>query len=350
MRLYIFFKGLPHYRVPFLRELARALPEGWKLVVFSGRYETPEMSGYNLYEAQGFELRLSAGSLLGRGFVHWGLLREALFGSGDVYVMPGNAGFLAAYPALLALRLRGKRALIWTRGFSKNPLEGLLVRLSRGVITYGKTSKEYFERRYPRPVFVAWNAVDTQGLARRAEEFRKRGLEFWRGKPKPWIAYVRRFAPQKGAFEAIEGFRLFGRGHMAMVGRGPLLEEAKERARGLSVTFTGFLPAEEALPIVAAADLFLQTSLPGLGVLEAMALGTPPVIADVETPEAEPVRDGETGYRYAPRGPEAVAEALRRAWEDPRRGKVGERAQAEAASRWSISRMVEGFLEALEAH
>ncbi len=347
MRLYIFFKGLPHYRVPFLRRLAESLPRGWELVVFAGSYESPRMSGFNLYEAQEFELRQDKGLSFGRAYLHLGFLREALFGKGDVYVIPGNQGFLAAYIGLPLLRLRRKKALIWTKGLAGGALERVLVAFSRGVITYSRTSEEYFRARYRKPVYVAQNTVDTEALASQAEELRRRGLEFWEGKPKPWLAYVGRFTEEKDPILLVEAFKLFKEGHLAMVGRGPLLEEARRRGKGLPITFTGFLRPERALPIVAAADLFVQPGYPGLATLEAMALGTPPVIPDVVWPEAEPVRDGKTGYRFSFGDPESLARTLKRAWEDARRPEVGKSAQNTVVSQWSIDAMVKGFLKSI---
>jgi glycosyltransferase involved in cell wall biosynthesis len=121
------------------------------------------------------------------------------------------------------------------------------------------------------------------------------------------------------------------------IGQGPLQAELQaEHARlglGDRFRFLGYVPDPAA--VVVAADVFVLTSrhegLP-ISLLEAMALGVPPVATAVGgIPEV--VTDGVDGVLVAPGDPEAVAGALRGLVDDPaRRRALGERASARAGA------------------
>ena len=122
-----------------------------------------------------------------------------------------------------------------------------------------------------------------------------------------------------------------------LVGQGPLEGEVRAQVRrsGLdgTVVFAGF--RSDVPRLVGACDVFALASLhEGLSIalLEAMAVGTPPVVTDAGG-QAEVVVDGRDGLVVAPRQPEALAAAIGSLLRDPdRRDALGRAARERAAS------------------
>ena len=79
--------------------------------------------------------------------------------------------------------------------------------------------------------------------------------------------------------------------------------------------------------------------------IESLAAGKPVIATEVGgLPEI--VRDGETGLMISPASPDALAEALRRLWSDPRLTKrLGENALRDARARFRLDLQVERTTE-----
>jgi glycosyltransferase involved in cell wall biosynthesis len=122
-----------------------------------------------------------------------------------------------------------------------------------------------------------------------------------------------------------------------LVGQGPLEAEVRSgvQRHGLdgTVVFAGH--RSDVPRILSAGDVFALASLhEGLSIalLEAMAVGTPPVVTDVGG-LAEVVTDGRHGLVVPPRQPEVLAEAIRKLLcNQELRGRLGRGARERAAS------------------
>jgi glycosyltransferase involved in cell wall biosynthesis len=122
-----------------------------------------------------------------------------------------------------------------------------------------------------------------------------------------------------------------------LVGQGPVEAEVRAgvRQHGLDETVVFAGHRSDVPRIVGACDVFALASLhEGLSIalLEAMAVGTPPVVTDVGG-LAEVVADGQNGLVVPPRRPDALATAIGKLLRDPAlRGQLGQAAQERAAS------------------
>lgn len=192
---------------------------------------------------------------------------------------------------------------------------GRFHRRSRRVYTPSTFSRRDLVRLGVRDVEVWGRGVDTELFhpGRRSPELRAAlgmGSRFT-------FLYVGRLAPEKGAGQILDAFRIAGglvpRGviHLVVAGTGP--REAEMRASAPpGVSFLGVLDRRSRLPdLYANCDAFVfasTTETLGLVVLEAMASGLP-VLAAPAGGVADHLRHGDNGLAY----PEGDVESLARA-------------------------------------
>lgn len=113
------------------------------------------------------------------------------------------------------------------------------------------------------------------------------------------------------------------RGHLLIVGEGPLRGALEQRARAAGVaervTFLGRV--EDAVPYYHAADVFVLASVArseafGIVQIEAMACGRPVVNTSLDSGVPYVSRDGESGFTVRPGSPAELAGAIGRLLDD----------------------------------
>ncbi len=135
---------------------------------------------------------------------------------------------------------------------------------------------------------------------------------------------------------------------LAMVGDGPLRDEAMRTLEAAGMRDLAWLPGERSdVPaLLQSLDVFVLPSLAeGISntILEAMASGLP-VVATRVGGNAELVRDGVTGMLVPPANPRALAEALIALAEGPARARaMGRAGRARALEAFSLDTMVSRY-------
>jgi glycosyltransferase involved in cell wall biosynthesis len=220
--------------------------------------------------------------------------------------------------------------------------------------------------RYPRglgwlplpPVETLYHGLDPAALERpqRADGVRE---EFGIPADAPLVGTVANFRHEKGHEFLLRAAELVRQDvpevRFLLVGQGPLegqvRREAERLGLGDTVIFTGF--REDVPRLTAAIDLFVLSSLhEGLSIalMEAMALGKPPVVTRVGgLPEL--VRDEEEGLLVPPADPAALAAGIGKLLQDAalrdRLGRTARRRAAQFDIRAAVRRMEEVYAELL---
>jgi glycosyltransferase involved in cell wall biosynthesis len=166
------------------------------------------------------------------------------------------------------------------------------------------------------------------------------------------IVSVARLDPQKNPLGLIEAFAAVAAGgtrcRLLMAGEGSLLEAARERSAGLSVSFLGV--RSDMPELLNACDMFaLASDWEGrpLSVMEAMAAGLP-VVATAVGGIPEIVEDGVTGLLVPPGDTKALAGALECLVRSPqRRRQLGEAGRA-ASARFDSATMAAAYAALFE--
>jgi glycosyltransferase involved in cell wall biosynthesis len=171
----------------------------------------------------------------------------------------------------------------------------------------------------------------------------------------PIVATIANFRPEKAHYQllhaAVEVRQAVPDVRFVLVGQGPLEDDVRRTAARLglgdTVIFAGF--REDAPRIAAAADVFALSSVhEGLSIalMEAMALGTPPVVTNVGG-LAELVEHGRHGMLVPPADPAALANGIVTVLRDKplrrRLGEEGRRRTADFDIRSAIGRMEEVY-------
>jgi len=191
------------------------------------------------------------------------------------------------------------------------------------------------------------NGVDLQSAEPRppAEVRRELGLPA----EGPLVGMIARLAPQKGIPEFLKAAQWVCERHpevhFALVGEGPLREEAERLRADLGLetrlTLVGEVDSPRGFAGALAALVVASTSEgSSLAAMEAMAAGRP-VVATAVGGVPEVVADGETGLLIPPGDAEALGAAVEALLADPERAaEMGERGRRRAAERFDIRLML----------
>ncbi len=200
-------------------------------------------------------------------------------------------------------------------------VEEWLVAEARRVITCSAYMRDEVFRLFDPPhakVDVVPNGIDLahwHADAARVAAFRERY-------PGPLLAYAGRLEYEKGVQTVLQALPRLRRRHpglrLVIAGVGTHEAELRSMARALrvgrAVEFMGFMSPEDLAVLAAAADCAVVPSLYepfGMVALECAAAGTPLVVADTGGLR-EFVTDFETGLRFPPGDPAALAAAVTR--------------------------------------
>ncbi len=327
----IIYPFFAHYRAPVIREL---LSRGAHDYYLLGDAADPSGSIKTMTLADEARFVPTRSKHLAAGLM-WqsGLLSAGLRGAYDCYIFLGNAAWPATWLAALGARLRGRRVLFWTHGWTrpdrglKRILRGTFYRLAHSLLLYGHYARDIGLRQgfFPDQLQVIYNSLDFE-LQRRllnviTEDDRCHTRQQLFGTTSPVVIASARLTKIK-RFDVL--IRALGRVNqtrtvnLLLVGDGPEREALTELARQAKVNavFVGACYDEQRLAeLFSIANVTVSPGNVGLTCMHSLAYGVPVVTHDDpedQMPEWEAIEPGVTGSLFQKDSVESLAAEIER--------------------------------------
>lgn len=139
--------------------------------------------------------------------------------------------------------------------------------------------------------------------------------------PSRRVVFVGRLGAEKGIRELLEAWREWGKGapKLTVVGDGPLREHVVAMSKIVNIEFVGQLPNEEAVQMLAGAELVVvpSTCIEGfpMVIAEAMSLGVPLAVSNIG-PLPSIIESNGGGVTFDPYEPQSLIDAVTSALTD----------------------------------
>ena len=323
MQVAVFQPVLSHYRVDFFNELDRLTGGGVTL-------QTVDASDASLLG--GAEHRLTAARAEARTYRRGPLwfvprtLAVVCDRRWDVVVLSWNARQVEILPALLLARARGLPVILWGHGFGSRGsrlsawLRRRQVGLAAAIITYNEPGADEVLAQVPDALVRVVSNTAARPAPTDADTLTE---------PHHRVAFLGRLLAHKlgeHLLEAVGHLRSSGLDlTVDVIGDGPHREamELAAKCSGVDdrVTWHGqVIPWDDVRKILSGCDLIVLPTRAGLAVVDAFAAGRGAVVLDdpaSNSPEADFVIDGVTGFRYGPDSTAALAARLASIYADP---------------------------------
>ncbi|MGD9644634.1 MAG: glycosyltransferase family 4 protein [Pirellulales bacterium] len=283
----------------------------------------------------------------------------------SVVLLTATASFSTSWTLPGVARRAGAKVVGWSKVSSRaGSQRGRLARLAMRLfvrrfdrfLCYGQTSvEELVALGYPRErIRVAPNTIDTPRIAADGEAIRARGRQLREQHgltEKRIVLYIGRLIERKRPWDLLGAWPKLRSNlddtRLVLVGGGPMLDEIRRRVQSIDperVVVTGPVPEGDDYAWIATADVVVLPAAVGLALNQALALGTPVVIADEPGADAELIRHGQTGWRFEPRDTDELAAAVHRIFNHSKeREAVVARGLALMQNEITLDRMVEAF-------
>jgi glycosyltransferase involved in cell wall biosynthesis len=361
-RVVIVQRKLPDYRVALFERLRDQL-NGSQIdldVLYSDRYDA--LRGVSTVPAT-WMTRVSGREVsLGARRALWQAIQGPTM-QADLIILEFSMRYLANHLVLARRRIGRRRVAAWGHGTNLLRDEGASERAMRAWVSrrvdwwfaYNERSAESVaQMNYPRSrITVVNNAIDTEAVARERATLPREAVNRVRASLRLGAGHVGIFCgglyPEKRipflaqasrrVRQVLAGFQLI------IVGDGtdrPVAERLDAEEEW--VHYVGRQEGAARVPYFACADVTLMPGLVGLGVLDAFALGCPPVATRFphHAPEVEYLTHEKNGL-LANDSPQAFAEQIIRALSKPLLRDRLIRGCKSAARHYTLTRMVERF-------
>ncbi|WP_428937455.1 glycosyltransferase family 4 protein [Fontivita pretiosa] len=372
IRLTVQQPGLPRYRVPVFRELARRPGIELRVIYGQGSSIPNTDDGPTGFQARMIPRRVWP---IGRRELWWSGPQWQLAGGTDpatpqVVIFSWNLHYASLVPALLRARYHGVPTILWGHGYSKrdHPVRRWsreqVGRLANALLFYNhRVARRYIDNGWdPNRIFVALNALDQAPIqaARAAWLARPEKLRAFRESnglhEAPMTLFVSRLDPDNRLELLLHAAARLRKSHprhqVVIIGKGPAEQSLRRLATDLRlsehVRFLGAIYDEMKLaPWFLSASAFCYPTNIGLSILHAFGYGLPVVTGDDlerHNPEIEALEDQVNGLLFRDGDVAALADVLQRLFEDTSlRHSLSLAARQTVLQRFTLQNMVDGM-------
>jgi len=289
----------------------------------------------------------------------------------DVVITLGIPSMLTYWLVMHWAKRRNIKTITWYCGwesqagrpFSLAIKQWLLrnyIHLADHVITYSTKAKAYLKGLgiQPPKMTVCYNGLEIDHLIKREKEYLAKGQtlrEQYQLSGSRIFLYVGGMFSDKQVPLLLKAFQSFNSNEKAvlwLVGDGPDLNMIKLMAEKMNlkrVKFWGRV-IEDVDIFFAAADYFVLPGVGGLALNQALFWRLPCVVSEADSTEDDLVLDGKTGFRFIPKDPQSLQDALSRCLELSETTKLafGNAGRSLVLERSNVNQMVDTFLRTID--
>lgn len=371
IRVGLFCRVLPHYRVPIYERLSQE--EGIGLTVFYSK-EPPYYSLKSVDPGERFNnKRIPMRAVrIGNQEILFQPDLKRLVSKFDVVIFSANPRLLSNYPALYQARRKGVGIVWWTLGIMprQSPtalaIKTRLMRFPDSVVVYTEREKEVFVSKgiSSSKIFVAQNTMDVSSQLALAEQWTPSRVEEFRGTHGLTNKHVFLFCSQLRSKKRIdlllEAFALLQKKrtdvHLVIIGGGEAESLMKAHAARLGVgdciSWLGpIYDPQDLAPWYMSAIAHVVPHAIGLAAYQSFAFGLPCITTadrSKQTPECVGLEDGYNSLLHEAENAEDIASKMECLISDERlRQKLATNAKRTMTEVYTTDRMVAGLLDAV---
>jgi 1,2-diacylglycerol 3-alpha-glucosyltransferase len=264
-----------------------------------------------------------------------GIVAPTLLGDFDGYILEGDAYYLSSWVGAIFARLRGRRVLFWSHGWTrsdrgmKHVVRQLFYRLADGLLLYGDRGRTLgIECGFAADrLYVMYNSLDFEqqrecSAAVRPDEVAALRRELFGSEPVPVVIGTARLTEKKRFDLLIRALGVINRRgkkvSLLLVGDGPARPSLERLARSenVQVVFAGACYDESGLArYFACASVTASPGEVGLTCMHSLGYGVPVVThndPNRQMPEFEAIIPGVTGDLFEPDDVDDLARKLDR--------------------------------------
>jgi len=336
---------IPHYRIPVYNDLSAYLAkDNYALTVVSAGTQ-PGAPHRIRFDHRVIRLSLP------------GLARLLLQMNPDVVIYWVRLRHLYLFPILLLIKALGKKAIYWGHGSDlygntalrlKHYANSIEYRISDALILYGEHLRKNVHPRYHGKIFIANNTLSFTAHHGAFEDkntcLAKYGISTSKN-----IICTGRMQTRKRLEDLLAAFELLDRSDTGLIFVGPDTDGILRNVHGDKIYKLGPIYGDEALDLLAAADVFCLPGAVGLSIVDAFYCGLPLVTEEGdESPELMYLKNGLNGF-VVPRGDVAALSAKLSLLleDDGLRKDFSLAARHEIMTTGHIDKMCRGFRDAL---
>lgn len=261
-----------------------------------------------------------------------GAIRRAFAKRYDAYILTGNAGIRSNWIIALLARLTGRKVYLWTHGPKGNEsrLERYknlwYLRLAGNALLYGEKAQKRLAQYGFTHTTVIYNSLDYDSQLAIRNQIKNSSLlqdHFKNGLPA--ICYLGRVIANKKIdmlLEAMKGTEC----NLIIIGSGPEEQKLRDMATALGITdrvwFYGECYDETLIgTVLKNCNATVNPSSIGLTAMHSLMFGTPVITHDdhiSQSPEAEAIVEGVSGYYYRNGSVDSLRQTIRQAIGSPK--------------------------------